>query len=90
MDEMMCQNWMTFSKCWCKDKLTNNNSTDKYNYSMNNVFANCSKEEEINPLTVKEIADAHKLDRLFKATTIKEKYEKTLIKTHQCSVKMGS
>ncbi len=47
---------------------------------MNNVFANSSDEEEIYPLTVKEIAEAQKLNRLFKATTLKEKYEKTLIK----------
>ena len=46
---------------------------------MNNVFANCSKEEEIHPLTVKKIAEAQKLDRHFKATVLKEKYEKTLI-----------
>jgi hypothetical protein len=43
---------------------------------MNNLFANCSEEEEIYPLTVKEIAEAQKLDRLFKATALKEKYEK--------------
>ncbi len=46
---------------------------------MNNVFANHSKEEEIYPRTVKEIAKAQKLDRLFKATTLKDKYDKTLI-----------
>ena len=88
-DEMMCQNWMTFSKCWCRYKLTHNYSTDKHNYSMNNVFANHSKDEEIYPLTVKEIAEAQRLDRHFKATTLKEKYEKTL-RTHQCSAKMGN
>ncbi len=49
------------------------------NYSMNNVFANSSNEVEIYPFTVKEIAKALKLDRLFKATALKKKYEKTLI-----------
>ena len=39
------------------DKLTHNNSTDKHNYSVNSVFANRS-DEEIYPLTVKEIAEA--------------------------------
>ena len=78
-DATMHQNWMTFSKCWCKYTLTHNISTKKHNYSMNNVFANCIKEEEIFPLTVKEIAKALKLDRLFKATALKKKYEKTLI-----------
>ncbi len=78
-DAAMRQNWMTFSKCWCKYKLTHNNSTDKHNYSMNNMVANCSKEEEIYPLTVKEIAKAQRLDMHFKTTTLKEKYENTLI-----------
>ncbi len=32
---------------------------------MNSVFANRSKEEEIYPLTVKEIAEAQGLDKLF-------------------------
>ena len=27
-DAAMHQNWMTFSKCWCKYKLTHNNSTN--------------------------------------------------------------
>jgi hypothetical protein len=47
---------------------------------MNIVFANQSKKEEIYPLTVKEIAKAQRLDRLFKVTIQKEKYEKTRIK----------
>jgi hypothetical protein len=46
---------------------------------MNNVFANCIEEDEIHPLTVKEIAEAQKCDRHFKVTALKEKYEKTLI-----------
>jgi hypothetical protein len=58
VDAAMHRSWMTFSKCWCKNKLTHNNSTNKHNYSMNNVFANHSKEKEIYPLTVKEIAEA--------------------------------
>jgi hypothetical protein len=56
---------------------------------MNNVFANRSEEEEIYPLTVKEIAKAQKLDRLFKMTTLKEKYEKTLIKNTSVFCKNG-
>jgi hypothetical protein len=62
-DASMQHNWMTFSKCWCEYKHTHNNSTDKHNYSMNYVFANHIKEEEIYPLTVKEIAKAQKLNR---------------------------
>ena len=46
---------------------------------MNSVFANRNEEEEIFPLTVKEIAEAQGLDKLFTAFAIKEKYDKTLI-----------
>ncbi len=74
----MHQNWMTFSKCCCEYNKAHEDSTNKHNYSMNNVFVNCSNEEEIYPLTVKEIAEAQELDRHFKATAQQEKYEKTL------------
>jgi len=33
---------------------------------MNHVFANCSEEDEIFPLTVKEIAEAQKADPILK------------------------
>ena len=46
---------------------------------MNSVFANCSEEEEIFPLTIKEIAEAQGLEKLLKATALKEKYDKILI-----------
>ena len=48
-DAAVHQNWMTFSNCWCEYNQTHNNSTDKHNYSMNQVFANRSEEEEIYP-----------------------------------------
>jgi hypothetical protein len=80
---------MTFSKCWCEYNETHDNSTDKHNFSMNQVFANHSKEEEIYPLTVKEIAEAQKLDRHFKATALKVKYESTLIKNTLVFLKNG-
>jgi hypothetical protein len=57
---------------------------------MNNVFANRSEEEEIYPLTVKELAKAQRLDRHLKATVLKEKYEKTLIKNTSVFCKMGN
>ena len=81
-------NWMTFSKCWCKYTLTHPNSRNKHNYSMNSVFANRSEEEEIFPLTVKEIAEAQGLDKLFKAT--KRSMKRLSSKTYQCSVKTGN
>ena len=46
---------------------------------MNHMFANRSDSEEIHPLTVKEISEAQKLDKHFKATALKEKYKKTLM-----------
>jgi hypothetical protein len=80
---------MTFSKCWCEYNKAHDNSTNKHNYSMNNLFANRSNEEEIYPLTAKEIAEAPELDRHFKATALKEKYEKTLIENTLVFCKNG-
>ncbi len=57
---------------------------------MNNVFANRSEEEEIYPLAVKEIAEAQRLDRHFKATVQKEKYEKTFIENTPLFCKNGN
>ena len=56
---------------------------------MNSVFANRSEEEEIFPLTVKEIAEAQGLNKLFKATALKEKYDKTLIENTPVFCKNG-
>jgi len=83
------QSWMTFSKCWCEYNEPHDNSTNKHNYSMNNVFANRSNKDEIYPLTVKEIAEAQELDRHFKATAQQEKYKKTLIENTLVFCKNG-
>jgi hypothetical protein len=48
-----------------------------------------SEEEEIFPLTVKEIAEAQRLDRHFTATMLKEKYDKTLIENTPVFCKNG-
>ena len=56
---------------------------------MNNVFANRSNEEEIYPLTIKEVAEAQKLDKQFKATALKEKYESTLVENTKVFCKNG-
>ena len=53
-----CQNWMTFTKRWRKfTSRTQNNSVKQHLESMNHVFANRSEDDEIYPLTVKEIAE---------------------------------
>jgi hypothetical protein len=54
------QNWMIRKKCWCKTKQSHKNSKDEI---LNYVFAHRKDEEEIFPLTVKEIAQAQKKDR---------------------------
>jgi hypothetical protein len=52
------QNWMTFTKCWCAlNQDTQQYSAKQQVQSMNHVFANHSKDDEIFPITVKEIAE---------------------------------
>jgi hypothetical protein len=52
--------WMTFVKCWCHYTMhaPTEESTHTHQHQMNMVFANCSKEDGIYPLTVKGIAQA--------------------------------
>ncbi len=51
--------WKAFSKLWrCYNKNNPGNKTQECN--LNQVFTNCSKEEEIFPLTTSEIAEAQK------------------------------
>jgi hypothetical protein len=66
-----CQRWLMCSKNWsCYNEMQED--PDKTNMiQMNQVFANHSEEDEIYPLTVKEIVEAQKADtklkHLFKA-----------------------
>ena len=80
---------MTFIKCWCALEHTHNNSTSNHEESMTHVFANCSDEEEIYPLTVKEIAEAQSKDKAIKELKILEKYEILLIENMQILCKDG-
>ncbi len=50
-------NWMTFTKCWCDYTMhaPPEESTYTHEHQMIMVFANCSKEYVIYPLTVKDI-----------------------------------
>ncbi len=53
--------WKAFSKLWhCYN--TNNPVNERQECNLNEVFANCSEEEEIFPLTTPEIAEAQKAD----------------------------
>jgi hypothetical protein len=57
--------WMMFSKFWsCFNKTQD---PDELNtIEMNHVFTNRSEEDEIFPLTVKEIVEAQKADPILK------------------------
>jgi hypothetical protein len=46
---------------------------------MNHVFANHSEDDEIFPITVKEIAEEQKRDKTLKALVKRDKYETLLI-----------
>ncbi len=55
------QKWMMFSKFWsCYNETQDQDGINPI--EMNQVFANRSEEEEIYPLTVKEIVTAQKAD----------------------------
>jgi hypothetical protein len=57
--------WKAFSKLWrCYNK--NNPGSETQECNLNEVFANCSKEEEIFPYTTPEIAEAQKADSKLK------------------------
>jgi hypothetical protein len=63
------QCWMTVLKKWCKLNIDSDNLdsyTDKHD-DWNLVFAHHKEEEEVNPLTLTEIADAQRKDQELKA-----------------------
>jgi hypothetical protein len=68
--------WKTFSKLWHSYN-ENNPGDETWECNLNKVFANCSKEEEIFPLTTPEIAEAQKanskLKHCFKRNTVLDK-----------------
>ena len=57
-------NWMLFTKCWCHYTMhaPPEESSTNQQHQMNLVFAICSDEDVIYPLTVKEIALAQERD----------------------------
>ena len=60
-----CQKWLMFSKFWsCYSKTQDPVETNTI--QTNHVFANRSEEDEIHPLTVKEIVEAQKADTALK------------------------
>jgi hypothetical protein len=51
--------WMTFTQCWCYyESHATHQQPEIHQDSMSFLFANCSEEDLIYPLTVREIAEA--------------------------------
>jgi hypothetical protein len=82
-------NWMTFTKCWCALNQNTQESKKQHVQSMNHVFANHSKDEEIFPITVKEIAEVQKNDKMLKTLAKSDKYETHLIDNTKVLCKDG-
>ncbi len=77
-----------FSKFWsCYNETQDQDEINPI--EMNQVFANCSEEEEIYPLTVKEIVEAQKADPIlthfFKSNAVLSKgLELQLVENESC------
>ncbi len=82
---------MTFMKCWCHYTMHAplEESTITHQHQMNMVFANCSKEDVIYPLTVKEIALAQERDLVLKKLIKMEKYSTHLVEDTEVLCKDG-
>ena len=68
--------WKTYSRLWhCCNEYNTSNKTQECN--LKQMFANCSEEEEIFPLTTQEIAEAQKandkLKNCFKCNVVLHK-----------------
>ncbi len=64
-------------------------STHTHQHQLNMLFANCSKEDVICPLTVKEIAQAQKDDAVLKNLSKTGKYSTQLVEDTQVLCKDG-
>ncbi len=84
------QNWMTFTKRWCNiENDAHNYSTTQHLEFMNYVFANRSDDDEIYPLTVKEIAQEQKKDKSLLKLTKEDKYKLVLVENTEVLCKDG-
>ena len=84
-EERQC--WMTLTKCWCEQ--SHDDSDNAPENSMNSVFANRSEEEEIYPLTVKEIAETQRKDKATKQLKTSRKYEMLIVEDTEVLCKNG-
>ena len=80
---------MTFTKSWCHYTMQQESveNTLAHQEQMNLVFANCSNEDMIYPLTVWEIAHAQKLDASLKKC--KDMYSPQLVENTEVLCKDG-
>ena len=81
---------MTFTKRWCAlEKDTQPHSTKQHVESMNLVFANRSDDEEVFPLTIKEIAEEQHNDKSLLALLSDDNYEMLLTENTKRLCKNG-
>ncbi len=91
--ELSAQRWKSFAHRWhCYNETSM--PTQAYCFHMNEVFANCSDEDEIYPLRTVEIVEAHRADaslkHLFKCNAlIDQGLEIKLIENTACVCKDG-
>jgi hypothetical protein len=64
-EELSAQRWKSFAHHWRSYHETST-PTQAYCFHMNEVFANCSEEDEIHPLTTEETAEAQRADASLK------------------------
>jgi len=93
MKDLAHQKWNAFSKHWRGYNETNSQSNTN-RVHLNQVFANCSEDDEIYPLTVSEIAEAQKADAKFKHcfkrnAVIDKGLEIKLVENTKCVCKEG-
>ena len=85
-------NWMTFTQCWCHYTETPKKtgaSQANYSEAMNFVFANCSEDNSIYPLTTSEIAESQSNDAQLMKLTTEEGYTTQLVENIKVLCKDG-
>ncbi len=92
-EELSARWWKLFAHHW-QSYNKSNDSTEAYCFHMNEVFANCSKEDKIYPLTTEEIAEDQQADaslnHLFKLNAVIDQgLEIKLIENTTCGCKDG-
>ena len=60
------QKWLMYSKLWSHYHETQGDSNEGRTIQLNQCFANCNEEDEVYPLTVKEIVEAQKANSTLK------------------------